>query len=203
MLKFSRMLDHGAPMPTFALPGTDGKTCSNSDVHGENGTVVAFICNHCPFVLHVIDTFVEVANTYREKGVGFVAISSNDPAEHPEDSFDKMGTFAEDHGFRFPYLYDESQDVALAFNAICTPDFFVFDRHQKLFYTGQFDASRPNTGHPPLPGAPKLRTDLPVTGEDLRGALDALLEGKPAPEDAKPSAGCSIKWRPGKQPKWG
>lgn len=202
MLRFSRMLEPGTQMPAFELPGTDGLTWRASDFVGGQASVIAFICNHCPFVLHVVDTFAALAREYQARGVSFVAISSNDPTEFPEDDFPHMVKFAEDHGFIFPYLFDETQDVALAFNAICTPDFFVFDREAALYYTGQLDASRPNTGHPPLPGTPRLRTDLPVTGEDLRGALDALLAGDPSPKDAKPSAGCSIKWRPGKAPSW-
>lgn len=202
MLRFSRMLEPGTAMPAFKLPGTDGATWRSSDFIGGRGSVVAFICNHCPFVLHIVNPFAALAREYQARGIRFVAISSNDPAEFPEDDFPHMVDFAKDHGFSFPYLFDETQDVALAFNAICTPDFFVFDGDGKLFYTGQFDASRPNTGHPPLPGTPRLRTDLPVTGEDLRGALDALLDGEPSPKDARPSAGCSIKWRPGKAPSW-
>lgn len=202
MLRFSRMLGRGAAMPSFELPDTAGEVWRSDDFGGAKGVVVAFICNHCPFVLHVIDPFVALAKEFEGWGVKFVAISSNDPAEFPEDGFDQMGSFAEKHGFSFPYLYDESQDVALAFNAICTPDFFVFDENHKLFYTGQFDSSRPKINRPPLPGAPPMRTDLEVTGEDLRAALDALLAGNPPPKDAKPSAGCSIKWRPEKEPEW-
>lgn len=203
MLKFSRMMDHGTTMPSFRLPDTSGRIWANDEFSGEKGVVVAFICNHCPFVLHIIGSFSELATRYQKQGIRFVAISSNDPSEYPEDSYEKMGEFAERNAFTFPYLYDETQDVALAFNAICTPDFFVFDEQMKLFYTGQYDESRPHTGHPPLPGAPPQRTGLPATGSDLAGALDALLSGAPSPKDARPSAGCSIKWRQGKAPTWG
>lgn len=202
MLRFSRMLDLGAPMPAFSLPDTKGKIWTDRDFEGAAGVAVAFICNHCPFVIHIADALPKVADAYRERGVQFVAISSNDPAEHPEDSYENMAAFAKAHGFGFPYLYDETQDVALAFNAICTPDFFLFDRRRRLFYTGQFDSSRPKIDRPPLPGAPPMRTDLAVTGEDLRAAMDALLEGRAAIRDAKPSAGCSIKWKSGKEPSW-
>lgn len=202
MLRFSRMLDHGVAMPAFRLPDTRGEQWSNDDLAGGAGAVVAFICNHCPFVLHIIDQFAALAKEYQAREIRFAAISSNDPAEFPEDDFAHMIAFAKKHDFTFPYLHDESQDVALAFNAICTPDFFVFDGENRLYYAGQFDSSRPKINRPPLPGAPPMRTDLAVTGEDLRAALDALLAGRPAPENAKPSAGCSIKWKPEKEPQW-
>jgi thiol-disulfide isomerase/thioredoxin len=165
--------------------------------------LVTFICNHCPFVLHVLDGFLDFAREYRPKGLQIVAISSNDPAEFPEDDLPHMRALALERDFPFPYLYDESQDVALAFGAVCTPDFFLYDRDRTLTYCGQFDASRPRINRPPVPGLPPLRTDLPVTGEDMRRAVDAVLAGAPVPEPQHPSAGCSIKWKPGKEPSWG
>ncbi len=203
MLKFSRMMEVGAKAPDFELPDITGETVRLSDFDGAPALVVAFICNHCPFVAHIIDRFAEIAKSYAERGVAFIAISSNDVEFFPEDSPEDMAKFAKAHGFTFPYLYDETQDVALAYEAICTPDFFVFDGDQRLFYAGQFDSSRPNTGHPPLPGYAPMRTDLPVTGEDLRNALDLCLAGKAPPANPIPSAGCSIKWKDGKEPAWG
>lgn len=203
MLKFSRMMEREAPAPGFQLPDVDGEIVRLADFNGADALVVAFICNHCPFVKHIIDGFVDVAKAYQARGVAFVAISSNDIAAFPEDSPEHMAKFAEHHGFTFPYLYDETQQVTLAYEAICTPDLFVFDAKQRLFYAGQFDASRPNTGHPPLPGHAPMRTDLPVTGSDLRDALDRCLTGQEPPPNARPSAGCSIKWKDGNEPDWG
>jgi peroxiredoxin len=197
------MVGLGEPAPDFALPATDGRTLSLADFSGSPALLVAFICNHCPFVQHLIDGVVDFAREYEPRGLRTVAISSNDPAEFPEDDFAHMKAFAAAHDFPFPYLWDESQDVALAYNAVCTPDFFLYDGDRKLFYAGQFDPSRPKINRPPVPGLPPLRTDLPVTGEDLRRAADALLAGAPAPDPQVPSAGCSIKWKPGKDPWWG
>lgn len=203
MLRFSRQLDYGKPAPDFALPDTDGKLRSLSEFAGAPALLVVFICNHCPFVLHLIDPLAAFARDYAPKGLQVLAISSNYPDDYPEDDYPHMQAFARDHSLPFPYLHDDSQDVALAYNAICTPDFFLYGPDRTLFYAGQFDASRPKIDRPPLPGAPPLRTDLPVTGDDLRGAVDALLAGVPAPQPQQPSAGCSIKWRPGKDPSWG
>jgi len=139
MLRFSRMLDLGSPMPDFSLTDTDGKVWTSKDFQDGNGAVVAFICNHCPFVLHIVDAFSAFAKECQAKGIKVVAISSNDPTEFPEDDFEHMKTFAKAHHFSFPYLFDESQAVALAFNAICTPDFFVFNKDGRLYYTGEFD----------------------------------------------------------------
>ena len=150
----------------------------------------------------MIDGLVAFAREYDSRGLQVVAISSNDPAEFPEDDYAHMAHFAAERGLPFPYLYDETQDVALDYGAICTPDLFLYGPDRRLFYAGQFDASRPKINRPPVPGLPPMRTDLPVTGEDLRVALDALLAGTPAPEPQRPSAGCSIKWRPGKDPSW-
>jgi peroxiredoxin len=203
MLKLSRQVDYYLPAPDFALPDTNGKIRTLEEFSEAPALLVAFICNHCPFVLHILDGFVEFAREYQPKGLAVVAISSNDPADHPEDAPEQMRRMAEYKDFPFPYLYDESQDVALAYGAICTPDFFLYTPDEGLVYCGQFDSSRPSIGRPPVPGMAPMRTDLPVTGEDMRKAVDAVLSGSPPPADQKPSAGCSIKWRPGKDPSWG
>lgn len=202
MLRLSRQLDYGQPAPDFALPDTDGTIRTLDEFADAPALLVAFICNHCPFVLHVLDGFIDFARDYAPKGLQVVAISSNWPDDYPEDDYAHMQALARDKAFPFPYLHDDSQDVALAYNAICTPDFFLYDGQRRLTYAGQFDASRPKINRPPVPGLPPLRHDLPVTGEDLRGAVDALLAGLPAPQPQHPSAGCSIKWRPGKDPSW-
>jgi peroxiredoxin len=202
MLKWSRQLDYGQAAPAFALPDTTGVIRTLDDFAAAPTLLVAFICNHCPVVLHMLDGLCAFARDYESKGLQVVAISSNDPADYPEDSYEHMKAFARDRALPFPYLYDESQDVALSYGAICTPDFFLYGADRRLFYTGQFDASRPKLPHPPVPGAPIQRTDVPVTGEDMRAAVDALLSGQSAPQPQIPSAGCSIKWRPGKDPSW-
>jgi len=203
MLRLSRQLDYGMPAPDFALPDTAGKVRTLDEFAAAPALLVAFICNHCPFVLHVIDGVAQFAREYAPKGLQVVAISSNWPDEYPDDDYPHMQTFARERDLPFPYLHDDSQDVALAYNAICTPDFFLYGPDRTLFYAGQFDASRPKIDRPPLPGLPPLRTDLPVTGEDMRRAVEAVLAGEPAPQPQSPSAGCSIKWRPGKDPSWG
>lgn len=202
MLRMSRQLDYGKTAPDFALPDTDGKIRTLDEFSAAPALLVAFICNHCPFVLHIIDEFTDFARDYAPKGLQVVAISSNYPDEFPEDDYPHMQRFAKDRAFPFPYLHDDSQDVAIAYNAICTPDFFLYDGDRRLFYTGQFDGSRPQINRPPVPGLPPLRTDLPVTGDSMRQAVNALLAGQPAPDPQIPSAGCSIKWRPGKDPSW-
>jgi peroxiredoxin len=202
MLRMSRQLDYGKVAPHFALPDTEERIRTLEEFSGSPALLVAFICNHCPFVLHLIDHFVEFAREYQPKGLQIVAISSNYPDEFPEDDYEHMKAFAQERSLPFPYLHDDSQDVALAYNAICTPDFFLYDGEQRLYYAGQFDLSRPKINRPPVPGLPPLRTDLPVTGEDMRTAVDALLAGQPAPQPQLPSAGCSIKWRPDKDPSW-
>ena len=180
----STMLPLGTPAPRFRLPDTvSDNTLSYEDIKGNKGTVIMFICNHCPYVKHVNDELVRVATDYMPKGIGFAAISANDITRYPEDAPDKMKETAERLGYPFPYLYDESQDIARAYQAACTPDFFVFDKEDKLVYRGQLDNSRPGN-------------NIPVTGKDLRRALDLLLEGKMIPEEEqKPSIGCSIKWK--------
>jgi len=186
----SRMLELGTQAPDFALPDPSGKVSSLADFDGKPALLVAFICNHCPYVKHIADGFAAFAREYGEKGLSVVAISANDAAAYPEDAPPAMAKVAEAHGFTFPYLYDESQQVALAYQAICTPDFFLFDADRRLVYRGQFDASRP-------------KGDVPVTGASLRAAVDAVLAGRPVPAEQMPSVGCSIKWKPGNAPKWG
>ena len=149
--------------------------------------VVMFICNHCPFVKHVMEELGYVANDYGSHGIAFVAINSNDVTKYPDDAPERMGELAGAQGWEFPYLFDESQEVAKAYKAACTPDFFVFDGEQKLVYRGQLDDSRPET-------------EIPVTGNDLRAALDAVLAGQPVSEEQKPSLGCNIKWKAGNEP---
>ncbi len=196
------MLELGTKAAEFSLPDTTGALRTLDDVRGEAGLVVAFICNHCPFVLHLIDHFAASAAGWQARGLGVVAISSNDDEEFPEDGATFMPDFAREHGLTFPYLHDADQRVALAYEAICTPDFFLFDGDMKLFYAGQYDPSRPKINRPPVPGLAPLRTDLPVTGEDLQRAVDALLGGEGPPANQRPSAGCSIKWKPENEPTW-
>ena len=180
----SNMLPLGTKAPDFALPDTvSGKIVSLSDVVSDKATVVMFLCNHCPYVLYVNPEIVRIVAEYQPKGVSFVGISSNDAAAYPEDAPDKMKTHAAAVGYTFPYLYDESQEVARAYDAACTPDFYVFDRDLKLAYRGQLDPSRPK------------RNPIPPTGEDLRAALDAVLARKPANAVQRPSGGCNIKWK--------
>lgn len=183
----STMLPLGTPMPQFSLPDIDGTTVSSSEVTGAPGTLVMFICNHCPFVIHIREALVALVKQYQPRGIKAVAISANDIDTHPDDSPQKMAEVAHQNNFSFPYLYDQTQETAKAFHAACTPDFFVFDGEGKLFYRGQMDDSRPGN-------------DKPVDGRDLRAALDALLAGKPTPEQQKPSMGCNIKWRQGNEP---
>jgi peroxiredoxin len=192
----SLMLELGKQAPYFALPDSAGKIHALDDFAGAQGLLVAFFCNHCPFVQHIAGQFAAFAAEYQPKGLQVVAISSNDRVAHPEDGPVQMGEFAAKHGFRFPYLYDESQDVALAFGAVCTPDCFMYDGDRRLFYRGQFDSSRPVTPYFPERG-------IPVTGGDMRAAADALLAGKPAPSNQTASQGCSMKWKAGKEPAWG
>lgn len=204
MLRFSRQLDYGQPAPDFALPDTDGNIRTLAEFGDAKALLVAFICNHCPVVLHMLPSLCDFAREYAPKGLQVVAISSNWPDEFPEDDYPHMQAFAKEWDLPFPYLYDESQDVALAYNAICTPDFFLYDGNRNLSYAGQYCPSRPKLPHPPLPGVPPMRTDLPVTGEDMRRAVDAVLAGGSIPVDEQvPSSGCSMKWQPGKDPWWG
>jgi thiol-disulfide isomerase/thioredoxin len=183
------MLALGTELPSFSLPDLDGNYVSDRDFMNAPALVVAFICPHCPFVKHVREAFAHLARDYQPDHVAIVAINSNDASAFPEDDPAGMKREASAAGFTFPYLYDESQQAAKAFHAACTPDFFVFDRHRRLAYRGQFDSSRPN-------GA------APATGADLRGALDALIGGRPVSQTQHPSVGCNIKWRPGNAPSY-
>jgi peroxiredoxin len=185
----STMLPLGTQAPDFSLPNVDGQTVSLADLQGKPALVVMFICNHCPFVKHLADALAMFGHEYQQKGAAVVAISSNDVATHPADSPEQMVHEAENRGYAFPYLFDETQEVAQAYKAACTPDFYVFDKNQKLAYRGQFDTSRPGNGQP-------------ITGADLRAAVDAVLAGNDAPEKQIPSIGCNIKWIEGKEPEY-
>jgi len=177
-------LSLGTKAPTFHLPDPQGKAVSSDEFGGASALLVAFICNHCPFVKHIQSSFTTLAKEYQARGAAIIAISSNDAQSYPDDGPEKMAEEIRTAGYTFPYVYDESQEVARAYGALCTPDFFLFDRDQRLAYRGQFDGSRP-------------KNNVPVTGADLRAAFDAVLEGRPVPGDHKPSVGCSIKWKPG------
>ena len=185
--KESTMLALGTAAPEFNLPDYNGQMHSLREFKSAQGLVVAFICSHCPFVKHVRDEFAQFARDYQAKGIAVVAIVSNDLATYPQDGPAGMKQEAETVGYSFPYLLDETQAVAKAYQAACTPDFYLFDAAQKLFYRGQFDASRP-------------KNNVPVTGADLRAACEALLAGQPAAVEQVPSIGCNIKWRPGNEP---
>lgn len=178
----STMLPLGTSAPPFALPDVSGKSVSIADFQSAPALLVMFICNHCPYVKHVRSGLAQLARDYKSKGAAVVAISSNDVKSHPDDSPAKMAVEAKEAGYTFPYLYDESQAVAKSYQAACTPDFFLFDREKRLVYRGQLDDSRPGNG-------------VPVTGKDLRAALDAVLAGKPVATEQKPSIGCNIKWK--------
>ncbi len=185
----STMLPLGTQAPDFSLPDTEGKTVSLDDFKDAPALLVVFMCNHCPYVIHVREGLAQLARDYQKKGVAIVGINATDVSSFPQDSPDKMKEEVRAVGYVFPYLYDESQEVAKAYHAACTPDFFLFDKERKLVYRGQMDGSRPNSG-------------IPVTGEDLRCALDAVLEGRPVPGEQKPSMGCNIKWKPGNRPEY-
>lgn len=179
----SSMMPLGTVAPGFRLPdAVSGRTLALADVRGKRATVVMFICNHCPYVKHVRAGLAQFARDYASHGVGVVAISSNDAERYPEDGPEEMRLEARQQDYPFPYLFDESQDVARAYSAACTPDFFVFDANLECAYRGQFDGSRPGNG-------------IPVSGADLRSALDALVAGRDVNPDQKPSVGCNIKWK--------
>ncbi len=179
----SNMLPLGTAAPNFSLPDTiTGKIMSLADLQSDHATVIMFLCNHCPYVKHAQHELARLAKDYQPRGVAFIAISSNDIIAYPEDSPEHMKTFARNAGFTFPYLFDETQDVARAYQAACTPDFYVFDREMKCVYRGQLDDSRP-------------KNDAPVTGKDLRAALENILAEKPVSAEQKPSVGCNIKWK--------
>jgi peroxiredoxin len=183
------MADLGTPAPGFSLPDTTGVQRSLDDFADAPALLVAFWCNHCPFVKHIAGGFVAFAKEYQARGLAVVAISANDVETHPQDSPERMAEEAERAGYTFPYLYDESQAVAKAYGAACTPDFFLYDRDRRLVYRGQFDVARPGL-------------DAPVTGADLRRATDAVLSGDTPDEDQRPSVGCNIKWKPGNAPEY-
>ncbi|MGB1254234.1 MAG: thioredoxin family protein [Thiolinea sp.] len=185
--KESTMLELGTDAPEFALPEpASGNIVSLDDFAGKP-IMVAFICNHCPYVVLIRDALAQLAHEYQEKGISVVAINANDVANYPDDSPEKMVEEVHKAGYSFPYLYDESQAVALAYRAACTPDFFLFDKHHHLFYRGQFDNARPGN-------------NIAATGEDMRNAMDALLKGLYPPNDQKASIGCNIKWKAGNEP---
>lgn len=179
----SNMLELGTIAPDFTLPDTiSDKNLSLQDLKSDRATVIMFICNHCPYVIHVNDELVKLAADYKKQGVSFIAISSNDVENYPQDGPDKMKTHAAEAGYNFPYLFDETQEVAKAYDAACTPDFYVFDGDLKLTYRGRLDKSRPNSG-------------IPLSGEDLRKAIDQTLTGESLSPIQYPSAGCNIKWK--------
>jgi peroxiredoxin len=181
------MLRLGTQAPDFSLVNVDGRIVSLDDFSNSTALVVAFICNHCPFVKHLADRLAAFAAETMERGVAIVGINSNDVANYPADSPEQMVREAEERGYRFPYLYDETQEVAKAYRAACTPDFYLFDRDRRLVYRGQFDDSRPDNGRP-------------ITGADLRAAVDAVLAGKMPEGQQRPSIGCNIKWKAGNEP---
>lgn len=185
----STMLALGTPAPDFTLPEpATERVVARSDFEGEP-LLIAFLCNHCPFVLHIKSVFAGFAQEYQERGLAVVAINANDAERYPADGPEEMAALARSSGFFFPYLYDQSQAVAQAYRAACTPDFFLFDRDHRLAYRGRFDSATPGNSEP-------------VTGADLRAAADALLEHTEVPQQQHPSLGCSIKWKPGNEPDW-
>ena len=181
------MLPLGTQAPAFSLPDAHGKPVSLADFADAKAYVVVFMCNHCPFVRHLRAALSKLGRDCEAKGVAMVGINSNNFDQYPDDTPDRMRSEAQTYGYGFPYLVDEDQSVAKSFLAACTPDFFVFDGDQKLVYRGQFDSSRPGN-------------DVPVTGEDLYGAIEAVLAGKPVSQEQAPSMGCNIKWKPGNEP---
>ena len=186
----STMLPLGTRAPDFSLVNVDGGTVSLRDLEGAPAVLIVFMCNHCPYVVHVAPELARLAaEEYQQRGIAVVGINSNDPAQYPQDSPEQMVHEVEERGYTFPYLFDETQEVAQAYRAACTPDFFLFDKSQKLVYRGQLDDSRPSSSVLP-------------TGSDLRAALDAVLAGKPVSANQKPSLGCNIKWKPGNEPEY-
>jgi len=185
----STMLPLGTKAPDFRLPGPSGKAVSLADLKNASALLVIFMCNHCPYVKHVRDGLAKLARDYRPRGVAVVGINANDVANYPDDSPARMAEEAAAAGYIFPYLHDETQAVAKAYRAACTPDLYLFDKDQRLVYRGQLDDSRPGKG-------------LPVTGKDMRAALDAVLAGNPVSPIQTPSIGCNIKWKPGNEPEY-
>jgi thiol-disulfide isomerase/thioredoxin len=184
----STMLALGTPLPAFRLPDPDGRITDTAELAGRP-VLVAFLCNHCPYVKHVADGFARFARDYAAKGLAIVAVNPNDADAYPADAPAKMAEEAKQRGYVFPYLFDDTQEVAKAFRAACTPEFYLFDAAGKLAYRGQLDGARPGNA-------------VPVTGSDLRAAADAVLAGRAAAKDQKPSVGCNIKWKPGFAPEW-
>ena len=184
----STMLPLGTPAPSFSLPNVDGTTVSNTDSDGEP-LLVIFMCNHCPFVVHLRDALAAFGDEYQAKGLTIIGISSNDVENYPQDGPEEMKKEALSAGYRFAYLYDADQSVAKAYKAACTPDFFLFDADHTLVYRGQFDSSRPGNG-------------VEVTGQDLRAACDAVLAGEAVADEQKPGIGCNIKWKAGSEPEY-
>ncbi len=185
----SQMLELGTKAPAFRLPTPDGREVSLDDTPDAKGYLVVFMCNHCPFVKHMREELAKLGRDCAEWGVTMIGINSNDWDKYPDDSPSKMADEIADQGYTFPYLLDETQQVAKSYRAACTPDFFLFDADQTLVYRGQLDDSRPSNG-------------MPATGADLRAAIEQLLAGKDVDEDQKPSIGCNIKWRAGNEPEW-
>ena len=185
----STMLPLGTTAPDFQLPDTEGKIISLTDFKAQTALVVIFICNHCPYVVHIRNGLAQLARDYVPKNVGIVGINANDAKNYPADNPAKMKEEVKTAGYIFPYLYDETQAVAKSYRAACTPDIFLFDRSRRLVYRGQFDASRPGNG-------------IPVTGKDLRAALDAVLAGKPTSQFQVAGIGCNIKWQAGNAPNY-
>lgn len=188
-LRESRMLPLGAAAPSFRLPDPEGRIYGLGDFEEAPALLVAFLCNHCPYVKHILPGFAAFAREYEPMGLAIIAISANDVMAYPQDGPKEMARVARQHGFEFPYVYDESQGTALAYQAVCTPDLFLYDGARKLAYRGQFDDSRPGS-------------DTPVTGASLRAAADAVLAGRLPSADQRPSMGCSIKWKQDRQPDW-
>lgn len=186
-LTTSTMLPLGTPLPEFALADLDGTLVTAQQFSGSPGVLVAFLCTHCPYVKHIKGAFASFAREYRARGLAVIGIVSNDATTHPDDGPAGMARDAREQGYDFPYLHDETQQVAQAFKAACTPDLFLFDRGGRLVYRGQFDDSRPGNNRP-------------VTGADIRAAADAVLAGRPVPPEQKASIGCNIKWKPGNEP---
>ena len=185
----STMLDLGTTLPPFRLRDINGKAVTSNDFGGSRGLLVAFICPHCPYVRHVRAEFARLAKEIQDRGISVIAINSNDATAFPDDSPDGMRKEASEVGYTFSYLVDDTQEVAKSFRAACTPDFFLFDSQRRLVYRGQFDDSRP-------------KSEVPVTGKDVRAAVDALLAGTPIPADQRPSLGCNIKWMKGNEPEY-
>jgi peroxiredoxin len=183
------MLPLGTKAPDFQLPDTTGRSVALGELQSAPALLVVFMCNHCPYVKHVRTGLAQLGRDYTSQGVAMVGINSNDVANYPDDSPAKMAQEVKSAGYVFPYLYDQTQLVAKAYHAACTPDFFLFDKDQRLVYRGQLDDSRPGN-------------NVPVTGKDLRAALDAVLAGKPVPAAQKPSIGCNIKWKSGNEPEY-